>query len=167
MNPWAIVGALVAAILIGAGGFHFGDVYGTNAEKVKNQSAEIVRKDTTINTLTKADKDNKALAEKQAADAKRESQKHENELADVRARAIADAGKRVPIDRAKFCSGDAPGTPKTGTPGGDGQTDAGAAFLPDALTGDLRRLAADADEVAADLRTLKARVDDAKCFAGS
>jgi hypothetical protein len=164
MNPYAIIGALVAAILIGVGGFHLGNTYGTNAEKAKDQGAEIARKDETIVTLTKANKDNQELAKKQADDAKQENKNHEKELADVRARAIADAGKRVPIDRAKFCSGHSAGPAETSAPGSDGQATEAAAFLPEPLTGNLRQLAAEADEVNADLRSMIQRADKAGCF---
>lgn len=164
MNPWAILAALVAAILSAGAGFHFGDVYGTNAEKVKNHSAEIKRKDTTIDTLTKTEKTNEALIAKYAADAKQETQNHEKELAAVRARAAADAGKRVPVDRAKFCAGHTAGTAQAPAPGSDGQAAEAAAFLPEPFAGNLRQLAIEADEVNADLRNMIRRADNAHCF---
>jgi hypothetical protein len=162
----AVIILLLALAGVGAAGFHYGDVYGTNAEKVKTQAADISRKDTTIKTLQGAAEANRKLAAKQAADAKQETENHEKELAAIRARAAADAARRVRIDPAKFCPGHATGEAEATPAGGDGQADAGTAFLPEPFVRDLRQLAADADEVTADLRTLKARVEKAGCFAG-
>jgi hypothetical protein len=71
----------------------------------------------------------------------------------------------VRIDPAKFCGGHAASGTQAATTGSDGQADAGTAFLPEPFVRDLRQLATDADEVTADLRTLKARVKQAGCFA--
>lgn len=163
----AIIIVLLALAGVGAASFHYGDVYGTNAEKVKTQSAEINRKDATINALQEAAETNRKLAAKQAADAKLETENHEKELAAIRARAAADAARRVPIDPAKFCPGHGATPDKAAPAGSDGQADAGTAFLPEQFTSDLRQAAALADEVTADLRTLKARVEAAGCFAGN
>lgn len=161
-----LIGVVMLVSAAGVG-FHYGDTYGTNAEKVKDQKAEISRKDAAITTLQDAARDNQKLADKQAEDNKLENQKHEKELSDVRARLAADASRSVPIDAEKFCRRHAPAAAQTAAPGGDGQADAGAAFLPELFAGNLRRLAARADETAADLRDLKARVESAGCFAGS
>lgn len=144
--------------------YHAGDRNGTNAERVQNQAAEIGRKDTTIKMLQDAAEDNRKLAEQQATDAKQENQNREKELAAVRAERDAAMRRRVPIDPAKFCPGHAAAGTEATPAGSDGQADAGAAFLPESLVRDLRELAADADEVTADLRTLKARVEKAGCF---
>lgn len=161
--------AAALALLLALIGSHWyaynaGNRNGTNAEKVKTQTADIARQNTTIKTLTEAATANEAKAKADAEAARLENLNHEKELVAIRARAAADAARRVRIDPAKFCPGHAAATDKATAPGSDGQADAGAAFLPDVFTGNLRRLEARADEVAADLRTLKARVEKAGCF---
>lgn len=112
--------------------------------------------------LTKRADENAASAKQFAIDAQKATKDHAQEIATIRAAARRDAGKRVPI-RASFCR--PAGESQAAAPGSAGQDDAATAFLPDAFAGDLRQLAADADEVTADLRTLKERA--AACFAGS
>jgi len=174
MNPLAQYGgiaklvgvAALALILVGTHwyAYHAGNRNGTNAEKVANQTAEISRKDTAIATLQSTIKGNEAKAKQDAADAKEEGKNHEKELAAVRAERDAALRRRVPIDSAKFCPSHAAGAAEAPASGNDGQDDTGAAFLPEPFASDLRQLAADADEVTADLRTLKARIEKAGCF---
>jgi len=163
-----LIGVIILLLVlagIGVAGFHYGDTYGTNAERVKTQAADISRQNTTIKTLQAAAAANEAKAMADAAAAQQENLNHEKEIADIRARAAADAARRVRIDPAKFCPGHPASAAEAAPAGSDGQADARAAFLPEPFTGDLRQLAADADEVTADLRTLKARVEAARCFA--
>lgn len=114
----------------------------------------------TIKAMTDRNAENAKLIKQQAEDAKKASQDHEQENKVIRRRALADARRRVPIDRATFCG--SPGAAEASPARRDEQADTGTAFLPDAFASDLRQLAADADEVAADLRALKAR--SAGCF---
>lgn len=165
-----LISALILLLaLIGSHWYAYnaGNRNGTNAEKVKTQAADISRQNTTIQALQDAAKANADKAKADALAAKQEAQNHEKELAAIRARAAADAARRVRIDPDKFCPGRAAATIKAATAGGDGQADTGAAFLPEPFAGDLRQLAARADEVTADLRTLKARVEQAGCFSGN
>lgn len=147
--------------------YNAGNRNGTNAEKVKTQAEDIARQNTTIKTLQDVARANEAKAKADAAAAQLENQNHEKELAAIRARAAADAARRVRIDPTKFCAGHTASTAQAASTGSDGQADPGATFLPEPFAGNLRQLAADADEVTADLRTLKARVEKAGCFAGN
>jgi DNA-binding protein H-NS len=150
--------ALIALVaLIGSHWYVYdaGDRNGTNAVLVKTLQAS-------TNALNQRLADNAKQAQQQAAAAQQETIQHENELAQVRAALRAAQSRRVPIDRAAFCR--PAGAAETGATRSNGQGNTGPAFLPDAFANDLRQLAADADEVTADLRTLKGRVEQAKCF---
>ena len=161
----AVIALLLTSIGLGTGGFVVGNKYGTNAEKVKNHNAAIASRDLVISLLGTRVYDNEQLALAQATAANLESQRHADELETVRARAVADAGKRVPIDRAKFCGSRSTAVPQAAAPGSTEQENTAPAFLPESFASDLRQLAVDADEIAADLRTVKKRTEG--CFAGS
>lgn len=145
-------------LMVGLAGSHLvayqaGNTHGVNALRVSQQTETIRR----LNERVTA---NSALADQYRQQAERENQNHEQELADIRAAAARSAGRRVYIDPAKVC-GIAQSTEAT-TPGSPGSADSGAAVLSDAFAGDLRQLAADADEVTAAYRTLRVRA--AACF---
>lgn len=153
---------LMAALvfIIGLIGSHWyayqaGNRNGTNAALVKTQ-------DKTIDALNQRNTENAAIILKQAEDAKKASKDHEDELQAARATAARNAGKRVPIDRDRFCR--PTGTPESATPGSDEKATVASAFLPDEFTGRLRQLAVQADETLADLRYLVKRSDEAGCF---
>lgn len=143
--------------------YNAGNRNGANAVKVEAQSETISRLDAEISTLAQANIENEAKALGLAFAAKQASKDHEKELRDVRAIAMRDADKRVRIDRTAFCSEQSGGT-EGSQAGSDGQGTTEAAFLPDSLTRNLRRLMAEADEVVADLRYLVRRADEANCF---
>ncbi|CAL62398.1 Hypothetical protein; putative exported protein [Herminiimonas arsenicoxydans] len=121
-----------------------------------------------VGTLTAT---NKALTDRIASNsaerkvlddkAKKASQDHAKEIEDVKRTAIANAGKRVPIDPG-FCR--PTGQAESTASGSNGQDLAGAAFLPEFFTIELRQAAAFADEITADMRTLVRRADEAGCF---
>lgn len=134
--------------------YYRGDIGGRNSVMVESLTK-------TNQALTKRISDNEIEKKQQADKAKKASEDHAKELKVIRDAAKRDAGKRVPIS-TDFCRPS--GTSESATPGSDGQGNASAAFLPEQFTSDLRQLAAYADEVTADLRTLKRRTDEASCF---
>lgn len=134
--------------------YNAGNRNGTNAVLVSTLQAS-------NKALTDRIESNKSESIKMAEDAKKASKDHAKEIDAVKRTAIANAGKRVPID-PNICrpAGQAEGT----APGSNGQDVAGAAFLPDQFTSDLRQAAARADEIVADMRNLVRRADEAGCF---
>lgn len=164
MKIYAYFAAAAAALALLAGTHWKAYRMGSNSVRVEWQSAEASRKEAERQALHQRFRENEITYRQQQETATKEGKRHAEELQAIKRRHAADLSKRVPIDPAKFCGRVATGT-EAATPGSDGQTDAGAAFLPESLTRDLQELAADADEVAADLRTLKERA--AACFAGS
>lgn len=161
MKLYLYAAAAVAAAVLLAYSHWKAYSLGGNSVRVEWQAAEASRKEAERQALLTRLRENERAYRDQQETARQESQRHANEIQAIRRRLSADLAKRVPIDPAKFCRG-AAGEDETTTPGSDGQADAGAAFLHPALASDLRQLAADADEVAADLRTLKARAE--ACF---
>lgn len=150
------VAALVLAGVVGASywyAYQLGDTAGTNAILVKQQ-AETIRK------LSERVAANSALADRYRLDAEKAVSTHEKELADIRALAKRNAHSRVQIDANQFCR-TASGSEAAKT-GSAGPGDTGTAFLPEQFTSDLRELAAKADEVTANYRTLRER--SATCF---
>lgn len=134
--------------------YYRGDIGGRNSVMVESLMK-------TNQALTKRISDNEIEKKQQAEKAKKASEDHAKELKAIRDAAKRDAGKRVPIS-ADFCK--PAGSSESATPGSDGQGNTGTAFLPEQFAGDLRQLTAYADEVTADLRTLKRRADEAGCF---
>lgn len=162
-----LIAALVLILaLIGSHWYAYraGDRNGSNAVKVIAQAQTITGQNAIIAKLRTAATANEAQAKAQAAAAQQENANHEKELAQVRAALSLAQSRRVRIDPAQFGAGRSAAPAEAAPARSDGQADAGTAFLPEPLTGNLRQLAADADEVTADLRTLKARVDAAGCF---
>lgn len=145
-----LVGALVATHWCA---YQTGNSRGKNAVLVATQTE-------TIRKLQERVSANAALADGYRIQAEQENRKHEQELADVRALAKRNAGKRVPIVAAQFCGPAA--SAEASTAGGTGSTDPGTAFLPEPFAADLRQLAAYADEITAAYRTLRERA--AACF---
>ena len=158
MNLSAKLTAALAFVLFLIGSHWYayksGDRNGTNAILVGTLQAS-------NQALTNRISENAAESLRLNDAAKQASKDHANEIEAVKRTAIANTGKRVPID-PDFCrpSGKAEGT----APGSDGQETAGAAFLPIEFTDSLRQAAAYADEVTADMRTLVRRADEAGCF---
>lgn len=163
ISPWTLLIVGIILVLSHLYAYESGNTNGANAVKVKEQGREIARQSGVIENIEKdlaqADSERKRLA-----DAAKQSEKdHANEIKDVRNFERAAATKRVRIDKNLFCgttSGDAEGT----TPVSDGQADAGTAFLPEPFATNLRQLTAQADEVSADLRSIKRQADEAQCF---
>lgn len=136
--------------------------YVYNAGNRNGTNAVLVGTLTTSNkALTKRIAENAAEKKVLTDNAQKASKDHATEIDAVKRTAIANAGKRVPIDPG-FCrpSGQAEST----APGSNGQDVAGAAFLPIEFTDSLRQAAALADEITADMRTLVRRADEAGCF---
>jgi len=131
-----------------------GNENGTNAVLVGALTA-------TNKAMVERNKENSILAAKYADLAQKASEDHANEIEAVKRTAAAHAGKRVQIDPG-ICrsAGEAEGV----APGSDGQETAGAAFLPEQFTSDLRQAAALADEITADFRTLVRRANESGCF---
>lgn len=154
LDPKFWLAIAIWTAVVGGVAHYKGNTSGKNSVLVGTLTAE-------NKALKDRAKENQELTEKYAQFAQKASDDHAKELESIRATAKRDAGRRVPI-RADFCR-PAEAT-ESAAPGSDGQADAGAAFLPEQFAGDLRQLAADADEVTADLRTLKRRVDEAGCF---
>lgn len=154
LNPRFWLAAIIWTAVVAGGAYWKGNASGKNSVMVGVLQSE-------NQALKVRATENQELAEKYAQLAQKASDDHAKELETIRATAKRDAGKRVPIS-ADFCR--PAGAPEGTTPGSAGQADAGAAFLPEQFAGDLRQLAAYADEVTADLRTLKRRVDEAGCF---
>lgn len=116
----------------------------------------------TNETLLKRIAANEEEASRLAQIAIQASIDHAKEIEDIRNTERAAANKRVRL-HASICT-PAPRA-QTAEAGGAEQADTGAAFLPEGFTERVRQLAATADEVAADLRNLKRRVEEAECFA--
>jgi hypothetical protein len=152
----AIALALILALLGSYWGvYEAGNKYGQNAVNVAVQAE-------TIQRLSVRVSENSALADTYRVNAELESTNHEKELADVRATAAHNAGKRVPVDATKFCG--IAGTTQATKAGSPEQTNPRTGYLPESFTGDLRQLATDADSIIADYRTLRARVESSNCF---
>jgi hypothetical protein len=161
-----LAAALVTVLLLVSSHWYVynaGNRNGSNAVKVESQADTISRLDAEISILAQANIENEAKVLGFAFAAKQASKDHEKELRDVRATAERDADKRVRIDRAAFCGEDTVGA-EGSQAGSDGQGTAGATFLPEQFTRNLRRLMAKADEVTADLRHMVRRADEAGCF---
>lgn len=143
-------------LLIGSHWYAYssGNENGTNAVLVGTLTA-------TNKALVERNKENSALTAKYADLAQKASDDHAKEIDAVKRTAIANAGKRVQIDPG-FCRPS--GQAETTASGSDGQDLAGAAFLPEFFTSELRQAAAKADEITADMRTLVRRTDEAGCF---
>jgi hypothetical protein len=154
LDPKFWLAIVIWTAAVGGAAYFAGNTTGKNSVMVDTLTAE-------NKALKNRAKENQELTEKYAQLAQKASDDHAKELETIRATAKRDAGKRVPIS-AGFCR--PAGTTESAAPGSDGQTDAGAAFLPEQFAGDLRQLAAYADEVTADLRTLKRRAEEAGCF---
>jgi hypothetical protein len=153
----AVIAAAIAAAVVGVAWWIHHTIWTSGYEAAKQEQIVAERL-----ALKKREQENVALAAKQAEDTRKANEKHQTELAAVRAAAKRDAGKRVSVS-ADFCRGIAGPSKGTAT-GSDGQTDSATAFLPDAFAGDLRQLAITADETLADFRDLIRRVDEAGCF---
>jgi len=161
-----LTAVLIAVLtLIGSHWYAYraGDRNGTNATLVQTQAEENARQANVIAALDAANAQAQARVQQLARDAEKASRDYETEKRAIRAAAERAAGQRVRINAAAFCH-PAAGAAESAAPGSNEQAGTGAAFLPESFANDLRRLAADADEVTADLRHLVRRVDEAGCF---
>jgi len=161
-----LAAALIAVLLLVSShwyAYQAGNRNGSNAVLVGTQKAENARQAAVIDKLNDAYRQADARIKKLAEDAEKASRDYESEKQAIRAAAEHAAGQRVRIDRDAFC-GDAASGAESVSAGSDEQVDPGAAFLPESFAGDLRQLAAHADEVTADLRYLVRRVDETGCF---
>lgn len=160
MNPWLIVGSLVALIAVGLGGDYLGHERGVKEERLvwqTRESKELADANTKILALEeKARADERAHAMKLAKIAA----EHQQEIADAQVqkdRDVADAraGRiilRIPAPCKDSSGGVTPGA--SATPGvGDGGA---AAELPHETTADLLALADDADAVTRQLTACQA-----------
>lgn len=165
----ALTKAYIAiALLLALAGSHWyaysvGGTNGSNVVKVEAQVKTIAEKQSEIDALDKTNKENAAIIDGFSASTKKANQDHEKELADVRATGVRNASKRVRIDPNIFCSKVGAGTEGSQT-GSDGQDVAEALFLPEPFASELQQIAIDADGIAADLRHLVRRTDEAGCF---
>lgn len=150
-----IAAAVLVGGLVGSHWFTYqaGNSYGKSSLQVTIQ-ADTIRK------LSERVAANSALADRYRIEAEQAGKHYEQELATVRATAAKSAGKRVPIDKAQFCG---PTTiTETSQTGTAEPVHPGTGFLPEAFAGDLRELAAYADEITAAYRSLRERA--AACF---
>jgi len=134
--------------------YQSGNRNGTNAVLVGTLTA-------TNGALTKRISENDAESLRLNEAAKKASKDHANEIEAVKRTAAAHAGKRVQID-PRICR--PAGQTEITAAGSDGQVPAAAAFLPEFFTSDLRQIAAWADEITADMRSLVRRANEAECF---
>lgn len=151
----AILILLLAAILAGL-------LYGKHEYRAGYKAAEVAHAAASKEALEKRLQENATIATHYAQQAQKANLDHAQELEAVRAAARSTAAQRVPVS-ADFCRSLA-GAPESAEAGSDGQADSGTTYLPDAFAGDLRQLAADADETLADLRHLVRRVEEGGCF---
>lgn len=163
MKIYLYAAAAIAALILLAGSHWKAYRMGGDSVRVEWQAADASRKEAERVALMTRFRENEIAYRQQQETATKESKRHATEIQAIKRRHAADLSKRVPIDPAKFCRGSAAGTEAT-APGSDGQANAGSAFLHEPFERALRQLASDADEVAADLRTLKERAQS--CFAG-
>ena len=154
LDPRLWLAFVIWTTLVAGGAYWKGNSSGKNSVLVGTLTAS-------SKAITERSKENAELAQKYADYAQKASDDHAKELDDIKRAAAGNAGKRVPIS-ADFCR--PAGAPESATPGSVGQADTGTSFLPEKFAGDLRQLAARADEVTADLRTLKRRAEEAGCF---
>lgn len=140
--------------LIAGGAYWKGNSSGKNSVLVGTLSA-------TNTALTKRNKENAELAKKYADYAQKASDEHAKELDAIKRAAAGNANKWVPIS-ADFCR--PAGTTESTSPGSNGQGNSTTDFLPEQFTSDLRQLVEQADEVSADLRSLKRRINESACF---
>lgn len=159
MNPYAIIGGLLITIALCFSSAQVGRTLERAEWQKKEIAAEQATKKEIDRLIAKAERDVQFFAKQKRID----DENHQTELAAVKARRVADAGKRVPIS-PYFCAAD-PAREASST-GSTYQEVATTKFLPDAFAGDLRQLAADADEVVADLRYLVEQTKNAGCFPG-
>ena len=154
LNPKFWLAIVLWTVAIGGGFYLYGNAVGKNSVLVGTLKA-------TNKALTDRIAENAIEADRLNKDAKKASEDHANELEAVKRTAIANAGKRVPID-PRICQ---PARQAESTaPGSNGQEAAGTAFLPEQFTSDLRQAAALADEITANMRTLVRRANEAGCF---
>lgn len=134
--------------------YNAGNRNGTNAVKVATMGETIKAMETRIS-------ENEAESLRLNEAAQKAGKDHADEIKRVRDTAIANAGKRVPID-PRICQ--PTGQAESTAPGSDGQEATGTAFLPEFFADELRQAAALADEITADMRTLVRRANEAGCF---
>lgn len=154
LNPKFWLAIALWTVAIGGSFYLYGNAAGKNSVLVGTLTA-------TNKALAKRNTENSALTVKYAALAQKASDDHAKEIDSVKRTASASSGKRVPID-PRICG--TTGKTESTASGSDGQDVAGAAFLPEFFTSELRQAAAKADEITADMRTLVRRADEAGCF---
>lgn len=158
MNPYVIIGALVAALALGGGGYWYGASVGRAKQEVADQAqfdavnaklaaqkAEAATQLAAVNARVLA-----TLTERDALKTKLLTEKdtHDQVTAVLRGR-YAALRLRVAVPGAAQAGGGGGGGDGAGGAGGDAARSAGAALvqLPDAVAGDLRQLAFDADRL--------------------
>lgn len=156
MNPWLIVGFLVALIVAGAGGFKAGDTYGTDRQKVADQvqfdriNKDLADRKAEAAVLLKAE-NQKTLALMVERDQLKTTLEKEHAKAQAATAAArnhyAGLGLRFQPAQAAGCR---LGSGCAGNPAPDatGAYAAAAVELPAAVTASLRSIAYDADTLA-------------------
>jgi hypothetical protein len=145
MNPWAIVGALVAAILIGGAGFRFGDSYGTNAVQAKWDADKAVRATAEKAAVLDRVAQNQQVFRQQEITNQNITKAHDEELAKVRA--DLSHASRMRIGSA-LCSGPA-GSPQTASAGSGNAADTAGRVLSAEMDGAVKSLILEMEQVAA------------------
>lgn len=156
MNPWLIVGALVALIAVGLGAGAYGHHLGVTAEREaweKREAQELADANTKIRTLEEAARTSEAA---HAAALAEIDAKHTQEIEDAkkqRDRDVRDARSGRIVLRIPTPCKAAGGGAAAKAPAAPGVGDGGAtAELPRAVTADLLELADDADAVVRQLQ---------------
>jgi hypothetical protein len=160
INPYAIIGALLVLIGTAFGGMHIGKTMEREvwlAKEKKTTELVLAERDRLI---AKNESDRQAYIKQ----AKQASDDHEKELEAINTEHAAVVAVRVRVPSTFLRPANPAG--KDAGAGTVGPDTAGAQFLPEAFTGTLRQLAADADKAVADLRQLETAAKAAKCFEG-
>lgn len=143
MNPWAIAGALAAAILIGGAGFYFGDEYGTNSVQVKWNADKVARANAEKAAVLARVSENQQIFRQQEITNHNITKAHDEELAKVRA--DLSRAPRLRIGSA-LCNGPASPAQTAGASSGNAADTAGRLVR---------------EDVGRDIDALKLRVEEA------
>ena len=161
-NPWVILGAVLALIAVGGGGFAYGDHFGTDTQKVEDQKQfDAINKQTADNkvradaiyrnaqTIIIQQADDRALADNQREQERQSDVKANNDLYSR----YAALSLRF---RAAKTSGPGGSCANTNSQSANSASNDGATEiqLPDSIAANLRQLTFDDDAVKVDYAIL-------------
>jgi len=161
--------ALLLMLIVGLVSSHWyvynaGNRNGTNAELVKSQELQLSQLIADKEAVIKRVVQNELIVADLAFKNKQENQTHAQEILAIRTTQRSDDAKRVRFNKVFVCGPGTAGQAEGAKAGGDGQADSSEGIFPESFGRGLSHLKSDAEEVAADLRSLKRSVEDAGCF---